>query len=211
MPREPANPATPTTILDAAEELFANQGFGATSIKQIGERSGTNPALIYYYFEDKVGLYREVLARIGQTLAAAAAANRRPGRPIAQRSVESIVAAQAELLVRHPRAARLIVRELIDHGAAHAQPVIHRLASEVFRPAVVAIEAAQARGEIRADLDAPAAVVSTIAQLVYFVLAEPVVRALFERGADFPSPDDIRAFGSHAARFALGGLGLRPT
>jgi len=40
-------------ILDAAEQLFAAQGFTATTIKQIGRAAGVNSALLYYYFADK--------------------------------------------------------------------------------------------------------------------------------------------------------------
>jgi DNA-binding transcriptional regulator YbjK len=44
-------------ILDAAERLFAAQGFARTTIKQIGREAGVNSALLYYYFADKHQLY----------------------------------------------------------------------------------------------------------------------------------------------------------
>ena len=40
---------TQDLILDAAERLFARQGFTATTIKQIGRAASVNPALLYYY------------------------------------------------------------------------------------------------------------------------------------------------------------------
>ena len=40
-------------ILDAAERLFADQGFDATSVESIAAAAGVNKALIYYYFKDK--------------------------------------------------------------------------------------------------------------------------------------------------------------
>ena len=58
-----------TAILDAAEQLFAELGFSATTIKRIGEKSGQNTALIYYYFDNKATLYRHVLNRILEELA----------------------------------------------------------------------------------------------------------------------------------------------
>ncbi|MEP7176615.1 MAG: helix-turn-helix domain-containing protein, partial [Gemmatimonadales bacterium] len=58
-----ADPSTRDLILDAAERLFADQGFARTTIKQIGRQAGVNSALLYYYFADKDRLYREVLAR----------------------------------------------------------------------------------------------------------------------------------------------------
>jgi TetR/AcrR family transcriptional regulator len=48
-------------ILVAAEELFAEKGFASTSIREIASRAGVNSAMIYYYFEDKQGLYRNII------------------------------------------------------------------------------------------------------------------------------------------------------
>lgn len=48
-------------ILDAAEWLFAEQGYARTTIKQIGRAAGVNSALLYYYFTDKEELYQEAL------------------------------------------------------------------------------------------------------------------------------------------------------
>ena len=59
----PQDTETRDLILDAAERLFAAQGFAATTIKQIGAEAGVNSALLYYYFADKETLYREMLRR----------------------------------------------------------------------------------------------------------------------------------------------------
>jgi AcrR family transcriptional regulator len=40
-------------ILDVALDLFTEQGFDATSLRQIAERLGVTKAAIYYYFESK--------------------------------------------------------------------------------------------------------------------------------------------------------------
>ncbi|MSR01271.1 MAG: TetR/AcrR family transcriptional regulator [Gemmatimonadetes bacterium] len=203
---EPARPAaTYQAILDAAEELFATQGFDPTTIKEIGRRAGVNPGLLYYYFPDKAGLYQAVLGRIATTLSQGATARlERAGT--AEEVIEAIVEAQAELLIRHPRAVTLIIREMIDHQAAHAQPVIHELAVRLFRPVAEAIEKGKATGMIRADLDPRFATISTIAQLVYFTLAQPLIRILLDQGPSYPTPDDVRIFGRHAAGFAVAGI-----
>lgn len=48
-------------ILRAAERLFAERGYDATSIRAIVARARVNQAAINYHFEGKEGLYREVL------------------------------------------------------------------------------------------------------------------------------------------------------
>lgn len=45
-------------LLLTAIRLFAEQGYGATSTRQIAQAAGANSAAISYYFGDKAGLYR---------------------------------------------------------------------------------------------------------------------------------------------------------
>jgi AcrR family transcriptional regulator len=40
-------------IIEAAEQLFAEQGFGNTSVRQIADKAGVNLAMINYYFGSK--------------------------------------------------------------------------------------------------------------------------------------------------------------
>ena len=50
-------------ILDAAEELFAQQGFDATSIRAVTRHAGMNPAAVHYHFGSKEVLLRALLER----------------------------------------------------------------------------------------------------------------------------------------------------
>lgn len=52
-------------ILDAAAKLFRDQGYGATSMRQIGEAANMKAGSIYYYFESKDDVLSEVL-RVGE-------------------------------------------------------------------------------------------------------------------------------------------------
>ncbi len=54
---------TRIAILDAAEEIFAEHGFDGARIDVIAAKSGYNKSLIFHYFDDKLGLYSEVLRR----------------------------------------------------------------------------------------------------------------------------------------------------
>lgn len=55
--------ATQAMILAAAEEEFAQHGFTATRTEAIAAKIKVAKSMIYYYFKDKEGLYRAVLAR----------------------------------------------------------------------------------------------------------------------------------------------------
>jgi AcrR family transcriptional regulator len=55
---------TKTALLESATRLFLANGFESVSIRQITMASGSNVASVNYHFSDKIGLYREVLANI---------------------------------------------------------------------------------------------------------------------------------------------------
>ena len=58
-----ATPVTKTRILDAAESLFMEHGFEATSLRAITTRAGVNLAASNYHFGSKEELFRAVLSR----------------------------------------------------------------------------------------------------------------------------------------------------
>jgi AcrR family transcriptional regulator len=49
-------------ILDAALRLFAERGYDATSMREIAEQVGTTKAALYYHFDTKAEIVREMLA-----------------------------------------------------------------------------------------------------------------------------------------------------
>jgi AcrR family transcriptional regulator len=60
--------ATRQTIIEVAGMLFAEQGYAATSSKQITERAGTNPAAVNYHFGGREQLYIAVIDEVDRRL-----------------------------------------------------------------------------------------------------------------------------------------------
>ncbi len=54
---------TKDLILDAAEQLFAENGFDATSLREITARAGVNLAAVNYHFQSKEALLLAVMGR----------------------------------------------------------------------------------------------------------------------------------------------------
>ena len=196
---------TSEKILDAAERLFAAQGFSPTTIKMIATESRQNSALIYYYYDNKATLYRHVLDRLVAKITGEAATRIKPDS-----SPESVVAAvvesQVAVLVANQHLPILLARELIDWKAAHAEPAIRSLSSGLFERLRLAVEAGQSSGAFNRSINSRFAAISVVAQVGYLVLASPIAGILLGRGPDGPTADDIRAFGKHAAAFALAAL-----
>ena len=55
--------ATLKLILDTSEELFSQLGYFGVTIKDIANKMGIHPALIHYYFENKMAIFDAVFAR----------------------------------------------------------------------------------------------------------------------------------------------------
>lgn len=198
-------PDTRTGILDAAERLFAERGYRSTTIKAIAGVAGVNSALLYYYFPDKHGLYHAVLERaFGGLIDEGEGRLSHEHDP--EQAVRTLVALQAEYFGRHPHRPRLLVRELIDHGATHAAEQLTRLAATLFRRLCGVIERGQAAGQFRAELDPRCAAVSTMSQLAWFQVARPAIGIFLGEGSKGPSVRWTEEFAGHAAEFALAAL-----
>jgi TetR/AcrR family transcriptional regulator len=114
-------------ILDAAERLFAEQGFEATSLTQVGAAAGVSRGTPGYFFRSKAELYQAVLDRSFAEVREAVRAGR--ARALAsQESPETILAGAVsdyfDFLAARPNFVRLIEREALSggrlpHGVSH--------------------------------------------------------------------------------------------
>lgn len=206
MPAGPARPAEPPSlILDAAERLFAERGFRAATIQELGKASNFSPALIYYYYRDKAGLYEAVIERIIESLVNAAM-SRAPTDGDPALALRAIIGVQGEMFLTRPHVARLIARELVDYEGQHAQRAVRETLTRLFQRLSGLISAGQKTGRFRADLDPAFTAVSIVAQVAWFAVASPVVGTLLGDGARGPSAKKRQAFVAHAADFALSAL-----
>src|SRR5262252_2773552 len=55
---------TRAAILKAALQEFAHEGVSGARTDEIARRAGVNKALLYYYFNDKEGLYTAALEQV---------------------------------------------------------------------------------------------------------------------------------------------------
>jgi AcrR family transcriptional regulator len=204
----PDDRATPDAILDAAESLFAHQGFAATTIKQLAAAAHCNSALLYYYFTDKAGLYDAVLSRmVGRVIAMGRAALADDHDPAL--AIRAILAGQGRLMQQHPAAVQLIGRELLAGASSRAGAPIRQLAAQLFTRLCAVIRRGQETGVFRADIDPRFAAISLIGQQSYFYFAAPAVGILLAEEGGALDDATRRAFASHVAAFSLQALSAR--
>jgi TetR/AcrR family transcriptional regulator len=144
--------ATKARILTAALREFSAKGISGARVDTIAARAKVNKRMLYYYFESKEGLFREILRRRlherSQALRTRAVAD--PGR-LAER--------QARLLDEN-QYTRLLMWEALETDPD--RPVNETIRREFFAAWVDAVEAEQRAGSLPSDLDAAQLVLSEI-------------------------------------------------
>ena len=111
----PKNPLPRPRLVAQAATLFAARGYGATSMAQVAEACGIRKSSLFHHVDNKEALYVEVLGTYIQGLSELVlAAAARPGDFLSR--LDGLGAAVTDYLGAHPRAAALILRELMDEG-----------------------------------------------------------------------------------------------
>lgn len=120
-------------ILKAAERLFAERGYDATSVRAIVSRARVNQAAINYHFDGKEGLYREVLraAFRGLTEDQLAHADDAAGLP-REEALAAFVRRQLHPLSARDEASRYM--RIFNWETVRPTPVFRKLMSEEATP-----------------------------------------------------------------------------
>ena len=166
---EKSNSGARQRLLDAAEQLFAEQGFEGASSREITALAGCNVAAINYHFGGKEKLYRDVFRRRMLVL-----------RDIRIKSINGIMTRRRqptleELLTAFARAfveplvaesagrchMKLMIREMLDHRLPAGMffeetisPVLSAMLDAVMKlcPAIGRVKAAQSIQSVVAQL-----------------------------------------------------------
>ena len=105
---------TQRLILDAAEKVFAEAGFGGATMQLIADLAGLPKANLHYYFTTKEELYRKVVQNIFEIwLHAADVFDKAPG-PV--EGIGAYIDAKMEISRRHPEGSKVWASEVM-HGA----------------------------------------------------------------------------------------------
>lgn len=173
-------------ILDTAEELFADNGYAATSIRRIAEGSGVNPALVHYYFSNKKSLLQSVLDRVLEPMALAISEMKNGSQASPERISRLLIAMGAE----HPNIPRLLIREVFLPGGEMQQHFAENMAPRLGGALPALLEREKSAGRLREGAD-PAVSTLLILAVSFFpfiarTLAEPLLGIKYdEDGIEF--------------------------
>ena len=139
---------TRTRILDAAEELFMQQGFGGTSMRLLTSKAGVNLAAVNYHFGSKDALIEAVFRRRLDSMNAARIAALDEIEVGATPDVEAIIRAFISPGLRMMEDAKSGGRNFIRLlGRTYTEPAkgIRQLIGQMYAPAMQRYKAALER------------------------------------------------------------------
>jgi AcrR family transcriptional regulator len=201
-------------ILAAAEQVFAEHGFDAATLRQITEVAGVNIAAVNYYFDSKEALVQQVLdRRMGPYLTARltaletreAAAGRRPLD--LEEIVEALVRPMVELSKDPSGGGRSLIRLILQVRARPSEdtvrvfidrvdPVVERYI-EAFRRATPALSDAELYWRYNFAIGAVMQVLTD---------ADPAARRLTRLSGGLCDTDDDEAIVSQLVAFVSSGF-----
>jgi TetR/AcrR family transcriptional regulator len=148
-------------ILNAAEEVFAQHGFDGARIDDIAKVSGYNKSLIFHYFDNKLGLYAEVVKRADRETSITQIQELRPfledeslsADPYRFRTlIETSIRVTFDYMVEHPHVLRIFQWEQAEGWQTYMK-IASQLNTEDMSVAERLIAPARRAGLLRSNVD----------------------------------------------------------
>jgi len=195
-------------LFDSAEELFCEQGFEGTTVRDIAASAKCNIASVNYYFGGKEKLYQEVWRRHLITMRDTRIASidkvmsQNGGKPRLEEMLKSFAEAFIGSLVDESRARRfckLMAREMIDQ---HLPP--NMFVDNIITPTLTAMYGALIKTCPGLDESKiPFVVLSIVGQLLHVLH----VKAIFEQSNETAMPKfDLAQTIDHVVKFSTAGI-----
>jgi len=197
---------TRSEILAAASVRFAELGYAATRLEDVGRDVGIGRSAVLYHFKDKGLLYRGVLDEIFGGLLEEQTANLETDRTLADR-LETAVVRFVDFMGEHPTAARIAMRESLQTDPA-IRLEIQRRAEPFFALLDAVFREGERTGAFRPMRSDPFHFVSAIVgSTLFYVAALPSLVA--ELPYDPLSTDQLEAHKRDLIEITRRLLGIR--
>lgn len=105
---------TKQIILDAAEEVFLEKGYGNAKTMTIAKRAGVSHSMLHYYFSTKENLFQTVFLQKIQMIASAFENIYEQHLPF-QKTVRLIVESQFDFVAKNPQLPHFILNEILSN------------------------------------------------------------------------------------------------
>jgi AcrR family transcriptional regulator len=150
---------TAERIMDAAEDLFAQQGYEGTTLRQIAQRAELQEPGLYNHFAGKLALYEAVLHRALNPMAEALGAHL--GQSSGLRAYTDLPSIMTDLLLDHPQIAALFQQAMQGDLDSVGNKLVRGWLDQLFKKGILSLGGLGARAED--DPDQAALAINVIA------------------------------------------------
>ena len=193
-------------LLDTALLRFARTGIAGTSLRAIAIEAGVTPAMLHYYFGDKVRLQQAV---VEERLLPVLAPLREQLEQAGDDPVELIglfVRGIGSVVARHAWLPPLWVREVLCEGGALREVLFNQLVPAVPQLLATRFAQAQADGRLNPALDPRLLVVSLVGLTLFPAAGAPIWQPALDAGGI--GPDTML---NHTLALLQQGIGVNPS
>jgi TetR/AcrR family transcriptional regulator len=203
--RRAAGARTRTSILAAAERVFARSGLAGARTDVIAAEAGVNKALLYYYFQSKEKLYQAVLEdHFEQFNRQALEVLQRPG--LAREVLLRYVGLHFDFISARHRHAPLF-QQFMSAGSSFSEGLVRKYFEPRSRAVARLLERGMRNGEFR-RADHFHTAISIVALIVFYFSAAPVLQMLGH--ADAYAPASLKRRKQEVLDFIRHGLFVHP-
>lgn len=156
-------------LIGAAAELLRHKSYRSITIRELASEAGTQPAMIKYYFGDKLGLFLALLEQISNQQIASFEAILHSPNPI-KAFIENALA----FFSQNPPVLRLLIDDMLNMDSELKQALIEVHPKRMADRLPELIIAQQQAGLLRADLDPKWAAFSLISLILTPFITAPV-------------------------------------
>ena len=135
-------------ILNEAQKLFIKNGFKGTSVRDIAKASGTNVAMVNYYFKSKYSLFEIIFEEALDVLTGKVFATITSDMPIFE-LIETWIHNYYEILFEYPQIAAFIMNEVTLNPEGLTHRIKNRNPYSAFATIEARIEEEARKGTIR--------------------------------------------------------------
>lgn len=201
---------TRKAVLDVAETLFAQKGYDAVSLAEVGVAAGVSRGTPSYFFGSKKGLYRAVVERMSDEVRDFVEQTRPHSEVgVGGRSPENAIAygigAYLDFLAARPNFVGMMEREALDAGRlSEDEPGLVSLSEALGDPGAGLLAEDLKRGPFREEVDARQLTISIIA-LCFFPFAH-ASSLIAQLGLDPHDPRFLEERKRHVTDLVLKGI-----
>jgi len=183
---------TRARILDAATREFSRHGLSGARVDRIAERAGANKRMLYYYFDDKEGLFRAVLEHAYERIRRAEQELRLLDVPPAE-GVLRLVEFTWRYYLDNPEFLTLLNSENL-HRARHLRKSrsIRAMNMPLIETLTALLQRGVADGSVRPGIDPLQLYISICGMCSFFLSNNHTLSQVFDQNLAAPAARDTR-------------------